>query len=1009
MAFDIEHWKTQVYIGYQKVQRAFWRESTNQLYATLSVLAIWPVVEAAQRGDWGAVGALASLTAANLGTNLLANQIQNWKDQGSTIQQVNQDLAQDPAFRAELDLILQKLDAIPAAEQALPPADRAWFVETLQRELAQLKSGISYQATVHGGGVVVQGSNSFAVGENGIGVNGNVQGDILAPGAVKIVNPDPLVTAEEKARRAYLIKLRRHCQAMALAALGGDDDTDDTLTLDDVYIDLDTTINIKTKDLAALRAGKIQTLPQPIEQNPNDFDENIREVLGRDKKEIAPLPILDAIRISPRAVLLGVPGSGKSTFVRKLLGMQAAILLGERQPFVGIDSDLLPVLVVLRDLEPVLRGLQLEHLSADEQKEQLLEAFQQMQSTAFVRKALESGRVLLVLDGLDEVLPDLRRLVRQTVAALLSTYHIERLIITSRIRSYTGAVVFERIPVFTLRPFDEQKISNFARAWYGTQTRLGRVREQERDDKIKDLAKAATSDLRELASNPMLLTSMAIIHQKEIGLPRERVRLYKLVVDVLLRRWQKHKLGESRMAPSEKLLAFLKDEGRLLTAMERLAYEAHRAGKGKKNVADLPRSDALVLLEKEYLGEIGLAHEFLDYVDQRSGLMKGNGGELDKPTSYSFPHRTFQEYLAGCYLIRDRSAAREYYRHAAEGDFWALAAQLGAEELYHNRRGPAYMRDLAYELLPGEAPRSQTDQRAALWSGVVAQIAGKQEIEADVDSPKGGTKYLHSARQALLAVLRGDLPPIERAEAGRVLAKLGDPRPEVLDSQQMALCHIPAGEFLFGVEKTKTSLPEYWMGKYPVTNAQFGQFVAVDGYHNAAYWQKAKTDGYWTDAGFKGRFDDVPRTAPVDYSEPYTLPNHPIVGVSWYEALAYCAWLGEQLQRPVTLPDEAHWEKAARGTDGRMYPWGEKFDANKANTAETGSGIPSAVGCFPAGESPYGLLDASGNVWEWVDGEKNLRGGSFLYYLVNARCAFRDWYFPAYGFTNYGFRIMVSM
>jgi hypothetical protein len=154
MTFDIEHWKAQVYLGYQKVQRAFWRESTNQLYATLSVLAIWPVVEAAQRGDWGAVGALASLTAANLGTNLLANQIQNWKDQVSTIQQVHQDLAQDPALRAELDLVLQKLDALAAAEQALPQADRAWFAETLKAELAQLNSGIHYQAIVNGSGVI---------------------------------------------------------------------------------------------------------------------------------------------------------------------------------------------------------------------------------------------------------------------------------------------------------------------------------------------------------------------------------------------------------------------------------------------------------------------------------------------------------------------------------------------------------------------------------------------------------------------------------------------------------------------------------------------------------------------------------------------------------------------------------------------------------------------------------------------------------------------------------------
>jgi len=210
-----------------------------------------------------------------------------------------------------------------------------------------------------------------------------------------------------------------------------------------------------------------------------------------------------------------------------------------------------------------------------------------------------------------------------------------------------------------------------------------------------------------------------------------------------------------------------------------------------------------ILEQKEYLGEIGLAREFLDYVDQRAGLLKGNGGDIEKPTSYSLPHRVFQEYLAGCYLVRGRSAAREYYHHAAEGDFWTLAIQLGAEELYYNRRGQHNMRDLAYELLPGEHPISSTDQRASLWSGLIACIAGKEEIAGDEDSPQGGPKYLNLARPALLNVLQGDLSFIERAEAGRALARLGDPRPEVLTCERMVFCFIPLAGFYTATRKRK--------------------------------------------------------------------------------------------------------------------------------------------------------------------------------------------------------------
>ena len=167
------------------------------------------------------------------------------------------------------------------------------------------------------------------------------------------------------------------------------------------------------------------------------------------------------------------------------------------------------------------------------------------------------------------------------------------------------------------------------------------------------------------------------------------------------------------------------------------------------------------------------------------------------------------------------------------------------------------------------------------------------------------------------------------------------------------------------------------------------------------------------------------------------LPNHPVVYVSWYDALAYCEWLKARLREwpetpeplaqvlraagwCVTLPSEAEWEKAARGSDGRRHPWGDNPDPNRANYDETGIGKTSAVGCFPGGVSPHGVEEISGNVFEWTrslwgpawdksifpypykpdDGREQLqapddirrvvRGGAFWGDHQLARCAFRD-------------------
>jgi len=168
------------------------------------------------------------------------------------------------------------------------------------------------------------------------------------------------------------------------------------------------------------------------------------------------------------------------------------------------------------------------------------------------------------------------------------------------------------------------------------------------------------------------------------------------------------------------------------------------------------------------------------------------------------------------------------------------------------------------------------------------------------------------------------------------------------------LVTVPAGRFIMGTTQeavtqagfpwSKTlddetpqqtlTLPTYQIGHYPVTNAQYKQFIRETG---------ASTPSYW------GTPDDFP-----------------VSGVSWYEAVAYCRWLAETTGKPYTLPSEAEWEKAARGPDGYLWPWGNAWDAKHYEVR--GRGKTRFVGCTSklGSDSPCGAADMIGNVWEWT-------------------------------------------
>jgi formylglycine-generating enzyme required for sulfatase activity len=199
----------------------------------------------------------------------------------------------------------------------------------------------------------------------------------------------------------------------------------------------------------------------------------------------------------------------------------------------------------------------------------------------------------------------------------------------------------------------------------------------------------------------------------------------------------------------------------------------------------------------------------------------------------------------------------------------------------------------------------------------------------------------------------------------------------------------------------------FWIAKYPITHQQYKVFLDdTDGY----------TDVRWWDASGSELAKEIRLANP----SPIDIPrdnNRPATHVNFYDAQAFCRWLGSRLQRismRLELPTELEWQKAAQGDGDRLYPWGNEFDTSRANTRESNIVKTTPVTDYPEGTSPYGVIDMSGNVWEWcidaLDHNKTvLRGGSWRFDARFATTTYRYFYEPDQGHGNIGFRIVTNI
>lgn len=696
--------------------------------------------------------------------------------------------------------------------------------------------------------------------------------------------------------------------------------------------------------------------------------------------------ILPAVEKMRQLVILGDPGSGKTTTLWEIVGKTA-------EPAKQDPKAAVPVFVRLSELK------------ADQTLESYIKSRLGDLATSY-NQLLTNKRLLFLLDGLNELASadeNARQAHVTQIKSLIEHCQQHDLIavVTCRELDYVGALDMNIPEKVLITPLDPIRIRQFVNAYIKEPPAAGdrlfwqlagetaqtswqqfvqRVGDQPEifwleanlpegqewrkwDYWLKE--RQHPRSMLTLARNPYMLYMMTQVYTDEGHLPQNRGTLFELFVDFLLldRELAREGLDEEKARVEAETL---KDK------LANLAYEMQAASES----TSFDRDDVL-----KYLGD-----EQNLYRARSANLL--SSGEIVR-----FTHQLLQEFFAA------RRLKMEMEKGTTATQFWP------ADKWWE----PTGWEETAI-LLAGLYSDDCTPVLHWLQDAQ-PELASRCVLESGAHTPPETLENLRPRWLPRLTDLKTDPQPKARAAIGRALGRINlDNRPGVALREDglpdIEWVEIPGGKFEYdeGSKAQTIDLPSFSIARYPITYIQFQAFLdAEDGFHNPQWWQ-----GLVAANAHKRQLRE----------QAFKYANHPRENVSWYDAVAFCRWLSARLGYEITLPTEQQWEKAARGTAGQIYAYPGELDPTKANSRETGIDQTSAVGIFPQGASPYAVLDMSGNVWEWTlsehsSGESNyitnseyrvLRGGSWGFNGVNTRAASRDWNSPDGGSLSGGFR-----
>lgn len=889
---------------------------------------------------------------------------------------------------------------------------------------------------------------------------------INAGGDVNISAPITIIADSQRVWLDKAIEAHRYEIFVKLRGLDLDpygvtlaDDQSETLELADIYVPLYATVFSKSKNSRPL--SDEEALAQQIAIAGEQKAERI--LRGKnDKKKPSIIALLNDV---PRVVILGDPGSGKSTVLNYLAlglcGKTRDIQFGEEWHY----QRLIPLRVELRNFarwaDKRADGphvLLLEYV-----REAIMPKAAKMLADHLEQALCDLGGAFL-LDGLDEGPASKRNMIKKAVEGLMERYPRCRFVITCRTYSYQDpkqkfALPFLSVAKATILDLEDDQIQEFVQKWYA-QLAKKRGKPNLGVDLIAQLLNKNNPRLRRLASTPLMLTLITSLHSTEKSkLPNERHKLMEQAMDLLLERWErvnKHlEMDSQERILEERVYHALQNRGKdaLMAALYQVAFDAHRLAataqiENEEATADIPESMLRRALEGVLAGNDINKDDLTEYLRNRAGLLINRAGPADKEPVYRFPHRMFQEYMAAKY----KENAVEEIVAVLDEDFTRWREVFALIALMGNARHTAN----CLEELLADCPRNEREWRRCL---LAADIWADKNTDASTLTAKVVAANIIKLSAYFIDRTLGKLggTPAARAEAGRKLAALPNPDPATYacaDHRHAACANLLTAQgraaylrdgfvevvyapFVMQADQRNARLAPAFspirMGKTPVTVAQFGAFVQAGGYDTPEFWNWSPNAERW--------LKHAERKAPAFWNDArFHHLNSPVVGVTWYEAMAFCRWLtsvcwptsnpSRNEGKYFDLPTELEWEFAARGAEGRQYAfkkdgW-QKGDELKCNVEEAGIGTTSAVGMFADGATPQGIFDMTGNVWErtcnewdedWreaikkmdVKGDKPraLRGGSFSNGRGLARCVFRNRVDPINFFFNIGFRVVV--
>lgn len=635
-----------------------------------------------------------------------------------------------------------------------------------------------------------------------------------------------------------------------------------------------------------------------------------------DKKD--PVDIEEIAAKAGHLLIEGQAGSGKTTLLKHI----AFCLARKDNQSCKIDSseELLPLLILLKDLNGFFKDPNQPNRNGSDALPILDWYFKEKMNgfieVALVKSFLKEKRAVLLLDGLDELLPEYRDLVVNAFADLIIKYGGNRLIFTSRPHGIEGAAIKRlgdrHIKILSL---NMEQVNRFIHKWfiylYPGSSGIGGKNAQAMISEIK-----THPAIEQLIDNPLMLTAICILYHDEKELPGQRAELYKKFIDNMLYRR-------------------FKDPGNVHAFLSHLAFEMHT-----RKVRGADKSFILEILRKVYKKEgqetemdykNRIDHLFED-IEPKCGLLKLEGGQ------YAFWHLTFQEFLTAQYLVENNT---DYIRAIAScwGDDWykeVVELFIG----YLSVDNKAWANGIIEDIL-------KKNDTAPFMKWLLAS-----EALLDIQKGKRNPLVEVKAREKMLEIVEIGPGPKIQARAGEILGWLGDTR----DLKEFVA--VKGGEY--ELENIgRVDIAPFQIGRYPVVNAWYETFIQDGGYTNKEYWSpegrrwqehtKVKQPRFWDDRKWR-------------------CPNSPVVGVTWYEAYAFTRWL--TLTRAdgynYRLPTEQEWQAAAAGKEKRTYPWGDTWDDQKCNNKALKLEKTSSVGIFPGGKTLEGFSDLAGNVWEWT-------------------------------------------